>query len=89
MAFAEKKQRLIASAHERKAHKKRLTCSESRIIKTISKGVVIIISPFLRSYIAGVATCFIIRTSTADLYLLNYSLDWLEVTQTAVVCLNW
>jgi hypothetical protein len=39
----------------------------SRIIKTISKGVVLIISPFLKSYIAGVATCFIIRTSTADL----------------------
>ena len=61
----------------------------TRIIKTISKGVVLIISPFLKSYIAGVATCSIIRTSTADLYFIGYSSDCLEVTQTAVVCLNW
>ena len=40
-------------------------------------------------YIAGVATCFIIRTGTADLYFICYSSDCLEVTQTAVVCLNW
>ena len=38
---------------------------------------------------AGVATCDIIKTSTVDLYLLFYSSDWFEVTQTTVVCLKW
>ena len=62
----------------------------SRIIKTISKGVVLIISPFFQFVIfAGVATCGIIMTSTVDLYLIFYSFDWLEVTQTTVVCLKW
>ena len=48
-------------------------------------------SPFIKSLIifAGVATCDIIKTSTVDLYLISYSLDWLEVTQTTVVCLKW
>ena len=62
----------------------------SRIIKTITKGVVLIISPFFKFVIfAGVATCGIIEASTVDLYLFNYSLDWFEVTQTTVVCLKW
>ena len=53
-------------------------------------GVVLIISPFLKIVIfAGVATCDIIKTSTVDLYLLFYSSDWFEVTQTTVVCLKW
>ena len=48
-------------------------------------------SPFLKKLIilAGVATCDIIKTSTVDLYLYHYSLDWFEVTQTTVVCLKW
>lgn len=48
-------------------------------------------SPFLKLLIifAGVAICDIIKTSTVDLYLFSYSLDWLEVTQTTVVCLKW
>ena len=48
-------------------------------------------SPFLKLLVifAGVATCGIIKTSTVDLYLFFYSLDWLEVTQTTVVCLKW
>ena len=63
---------------------------KSHIIKTISKGVVLIISPFLKIVIfAGVATCDIIKTSTVDLYLLFYSSDWFEVNQTTVVCLKW
>ena len=63
---------------------------KSHIIKTISKGVVLIISPFLKIVIfAGVATCDIIKTSTVDLYFTSYGSDWLEVTQTTVTCLNW
>ena len=48
-------------------------------------------SPFLKILIifAGLATCGIIGTSTVDLYLYDYSSDWLEVTQTTVVCLEW
>ena len=48
-------------------------------------------SPFIKSLVifAGVATCDIIKTSTVDLYLYYYSLDWFEVTQTTVVCLKW
>ena len=61
----------------------------ARIIKTILKGVVLIISPFLKFVIfAGVATCGIIMTSTVDLYLSHYSFDWSEVTQTTVVYLK-
>lgn len=41
-------------------------------------------SPLIKSLIifAGVATCDIIKTSTVDLHLISYSLDWLEVSQT-------
>ena len=48
-------------------------------------------SPFIKSLVifAGVATCDIIKTSAVDLYLSFYSFDWLEVTQTTVVCLKW
>ena len=48
-------------------------------------------SPFLKILIifAGLATCGIMKTSTVDLYLFNYNLDWLKVTQTTVVCLKW
>ena len=62
---------------------------KSHIIKTISKGVVLIFLLSSKSYIAGVATCSIIRTSTVDLYFTSYGSDWLEVTQTTVTCLNW
>ena len=62
----------------------------TRIIKTISKGVVLIISPFFQNvYVAGVATCGIISTSAVDLFLYYYSFDCFEVTQTTAACLNW
>ena len=46
-------------------------------------------SPFIKIVIqTGVATCCIIKTSTADLYIFSTAQTVTGVTQTAVVCLK-
>ena len=62
---------------------------KSHIIKTISKGVVLIISPFLKKLYCRSSYLLYNQNKHFGFVIFIYGLDCLEVTQTAVVCLNW
>ena len=61
----------------------------SRIIKTISKGVVFIISPLLKRLYRRRSYLRYNQYKHCGFVFHNIQLDWSEVTQTTVTCLNW
>ena len=61
----------------------------SRIIKTISKGVVLIISPSLKKLYCRSSYLLYNQYKHCGFVSMLLQLDCFEVTQTAVVCLNW
>ena len=61
----------------------------SRIIKTISKGVVFIISPLLNRLFRRSSYLRYNQYKHCGFVSIYLQLDWLGVTQTTVACLNW
>ena len=61
----------------------------SRIIKTISKGVVFIISPSFRRLFRRSSYLRYNQYKHCGFVSHYLQLDWSEVTQTTVTCLNW
>lgn len=61
----------------------------SRIIKTISKGVVFIISPSLTRLYRRSSYLRYNQYKHCGFASILLQLDWFEVTQTTVTCLNW
>ena len=62
---------------------------QSRIIKTISKGVVFIISPSLTRLYRRSSYLRYNQYKHCGFVSILLQLDWFEVTQTTVTCLNW
>ena len=61
----------------------------SRIIKTISKGVVFIISPLFKRLFRRSSYLRYNQYKHCGFVSIVLQFDWFEVTQTTVTCLNW
>lgn len=66
-----------------------LSSINSRIIKTISKGVVLIISPFLKKLYCRSSYLLYNQNKHCGFVSIKLQHDCSEVTQTTVTCLNW
>ena len=62
---------------------------KTRIIKTISKGVVLIISPFLKKLYCRSSYLLYNQNKHCGFVSIKLQHDCSEVTQTTVTCLNW
>lgn len=57
--------------------------------KTISKGVVLIISPLFKRLFRRSSYLHYNQYKHCGFVSISLQLDWFEVTQTTVTCLNW